>query len=110
MREGTRRCFGGTAITVRHAWTLPVGGLSAPRNDYSAGGDDIFVDAEVIPADERRDTVRRLIALCHVVNELVDLTEAEPAMHDHAIRARSVLRDTIVDLVANGRASRSEAA
>ncbi len=54
--------------------------------------------------------VRRLIALCHVVNELVDLAESEPALHGRAVRVQSVLRDTVVDLVANGRAGRSEAA
>ncbi len=56
--------------------------------------------------------VRRLIALCHVVNELVDLaeSESEPALHGRAVRVQSVLRDTVVDLVANGRAGRSEAA
>ncbi len=49
--------------------------------------------------------VRCLLALCHVVNELVDLAESEPALHDRAVLVQSVLRDTVVNLVANGRAT-----
>ncbi len=80
-------------------------------------GDDIVVDAEVIPPAERRDTVRRLIALCHTVNDLVAVAEADPGggestalLLEHAHRIQAVLRDTVVDLVANGHARRSDAA
>ncbi|WP_280400269.1 hypothetical protein [Nocardia carnea] len=76
------------------------------------------MDPEVIPPAERRDTVRRLLALCHIVNELVDLAEAESAagspvstaLHEQALLARTVLRETVVDLVAAGRAGHSDAA
>lgn len=54
--------------------------------------------------------VRRLLALCHTVNELVVLAESEPELLGHAVHIRSVLRDTVVDLVANGHADRTEAA
>ncbi|MEU1981477.1 hypothetical protein [Nocardia sp. NPDC019395] len=77
------------------------------------------MNTEVIPPDERRDMVRRLLALCHIVNELVDLAEAESAgsgsaastaLRGHSLRIQTGLRDTVVDLVANGRAGHSGAA
>lgn len=61
--------------------------------------------------------VRRLLALCHIVDDLVAVAEAEPAGRDatallveHAHRLRAVLRDTVIDLVANGHAHRPDAA
>ncbi|MGI5218365.1 hypothetical protein [Nocardia sp. CA-290969] len=72
------------------------------------------MDPEVIPPAERRDTVRRLLALCHIVNELVDLAESDDtdstALHQQALLARTVLHETVVDLVAAGRAGHSDAA
>ncbi|MFI5719228.1 hypothetical protein [Nocardia sp. NPDC051750] len=76
------------------------------------------MDTEFIPPAERRDMVRRLLALCHIANELVDLIEAESAsggaasatVRGHSQRIQTVLRDTVVDLVANGRAGHSDAA
>lgn len=78
----------------------------------------LIVNPEVIPPAERRDTVRRLLALCHIVNELVDLAETETAaggaasaaLREQALLAQAVLRDTVVDLVAAGRAGHSDAA
>lgn len=92
--------------------------LPIPRNVYRAMGDDIIVDAEVIPPAERRDTVRRLVALCHTVNDLVAAAEAAPfgggesaaLFLEHAHHIQAVLRDTVVDLVANGHAHRTDAA
>ncbi len=60
--------------------------------------------------------VRRLIALCHIVNDLVEITgttatdggPATEVLHEHAQRIQAVVRDVVVDLVANGR--RSDAA
>lgn len=114
----------GPAITVRYAWTEPalparrIRDLPEPRNNDRAGGDDLFVEAEVIPPAERRDMVRRLLALCHTANDLVAAAEAGAPGHDgssavlleHAQRIQAVLRDTVVDLVANGHAHRTDAA
>ncbi|MEV3961822.1 hypothetical protein AB0M34_13125 [Nocardia sp. NPDC050193] len=57
--------------------------------------------------------VRRLIALCHIVNDLVEITAnpaadggpAPGALHEHAQLIQTVVRDVVVDLVANGRQS-----
>ncbi len=62
--------------------------------------------------------VRRLLALCHTANDLVAAAEAEPPGHgassaallEHAHRIQAVLRDTVVDLVANGHAQPTDAA
>ncbi|MEU4311762.1 hypothetical protein [Nocardia sp. NPDC024068] len=70
------------------------------------------MNTEVIPPAERRDMVRRLIALCHIANDLVELAEREPtaaqpvspALREHARQLRAGLRDSVVDLVANGHA------
>ncbi|MEU4837119.1 hypothetical protein [Nocardia testacea] len=71
------------------------------------------MNPEVLPPAERRDMVRRLIALCHIVNDLVETTETTAAdggpvphvLHEHAQLVQTVLRDVVVDLVANGRQS-----
>lgn len=57
--------------------------------------------------------VRRLIALCHIVNDLVEITGTTAAdggqvpdtLHEHAQLIQTVVRDAVVDLVANGRQS-----
>lgn len=62
--------------------------------------------------------VRRLLALCHTADDLVTAASAEPSGDNgspavllaHAQHIRAVLRDTVVDLVANGHAHRSDAA
>lgn len=87
-------------------------------NELRAAGDDLTVNTEVLPPAERRDTVRRLIALCHIANDLVDLAETGPgsggpaaaALREHALRVQGALREVVVDLVANGRASCPDAA
>ncbi|WP_328395192.1 hypothetical protein [Nocardia sp. NBC_00416] len=92
--------------------------MSAPRNNCRAAGDDMVVNTEALPPAERRDTVRRLVALCHIVNDLVELAETEsttggPASEllcAHAQQIQTAVRDIVVDLVANGRAARSDAA
>ncbi|MGW0005512.1 hypothetical protein [Nocardia grenadensis] len=71
------------------------------------------MNPEVLPPAERRDMVRRLIALCHIVNDLVEITAAPAAdggpdpvaLHEHAQLIQTVVRDVVVDLVANGRQS-----
>ncbi|MFQ6231129.1 hypothetical protein [Nocardia sp. NPDC002869] len=71
------------------------------------------MNLEVLPPAERRDMVRRLIALCHIVNDLVEIaatTAADggpgpDALHEHAQQIQAVVRDVVVDLVANGRQS-----
>ncbi|MEU1951665.1 hypothetical protein ACWDO0_27305 [Nocardia rhamnosiphila] len=71
------------------------------------------MNLEVLPPAERRDIVRRLIALCHIVNDLVEITATTPAdggpdpdaLHEHAQQIQTVVRDIVVDLVANGRQS-----
>ncbi|WP_459546345.1 hypothetical protein [Nocardia sp. X0981] len=75
------------------------------------------MDTEALPPAERRNTVRRLIALCHIADELVDLADTgpdtgavTPALRENAIRLRAVLRDMVVDLVANGRANHPDMA
>lgn len=55
--------------------------------------------------------VRRLIALCHIVNDLVEITALPAAdggpdpdtLREHAQLIQTVVRDVVVDLVANGR-------
>ncbi|MGW0177988.1 hypothetical protein [Nocardia sp. NPDC003345] len=74
------------------------------------------MNTEVIPPSERRDMVRRLIALCHIANDLVELAESEPdtarpvspALREHARRIRAGLRDSVVDLVAEGHAGHQD--
>ncbi|MET8795474.1 hypothetical protein ABZV91_03275 [Nocardia sp. NPDC004568] len=69
------------------------------------------MNPDVLPPAERRDMVRRLIALCHLVNDLVEITattaaDAGPlpdALHENAQLIQTVVRDVVVDLVANGR-------
>ncbi|MGW1737252.1 hypothetical protein ACWCPQ_00420 [Nocardia sp. NPDC001965] len=76
------------------------------------------MNTEVLPPAERRDMVRRLVALCHIVNDLVEIAEARvadggpvpEALHDHARRIQAVVRDVVVDLVANEHAGHSDAA
>ncbi|WP_280418059.1 hypothetical protein [Nocardia carnea] len=59
-----------------------------------------------------------MLALCHTANDLVAAAEAGAPGHDgssavlleHAQRIQAVLRDTVVDLVANGHAHRTDAA
>ncbi|MFG1796045.1 hypothetical protein [Nocardia sp. NPDC049149] len=53
---------------------------------------------------ERRQTVRRLVALCQVMNQLVDLAEAgssEPVV-TQAHRTRRLLQDLVLDMVRTG--------
>ncbi len=62
--------------------------------------------------------VRRLIALCHTVNDLVEIVEigatdggpVPEALHEHVQQIQTVIRDVVVDLVANGHAEHSDAA
>ncbi|NUS94305.1 MAG: hypothetical protein HOQ36_18195 [Nocardia sp.] len=76
------------------------------------------MNTEVLPPAERRDMVRRLVALCHIVNDLVEITETgavdgglvPEALYEHAQRIQAVVRDVVVDLVANGHAGHSDAA
>ncbi|MFI9503878.1 hypothetical protein [Nocardia sp. NPDC052566] len=55
---------------------------------------------DILDLAERRHAVRRLVALCHLVNRLVELAEAESSepliLHAHA--TRRVLQDLVLDL------------
>ncbi|WP_433679118.1 hypothetical protein [Nocardia sp. CA-119907] len=56
---------------------------------------------------ERRQAIRRLVALCHLVDRLVELAEIESseALIAHAHTTRRVLQDLVLDLVAVNRRS-----
>lgn len=62
--------------------------------------------------------VRRLIALCHIVNDLVEIADTgasdggpvPEALRGRAQEIQTVVRDVVVDLVANGRTEHSDAA
>lgn len=62
--------------------------------------------------------VRRLLALCHIINDLVEIAETGVAdggpipetLCAQALQIQTVVRDVVVDLVANGHAERSDAA
>lgn len=51
---------------------------------------------------ERRQAIRRLVAVCHVVNKLVELAETESSepLIAQAHTTRRVLQDLVLDLVA----------
>lgn len=92
--------------------------MAYERNNSAAIDDHRNVNPEVLPPAERRNMVRRLVALCHIVNDLVDLTETgvadngpvPEALREHAQQIQAVIREVVVDLVANGHAERSDAA
>lgn len=54
---------------------------------------------------ERRQAIRRLVALCHEVNRLVDLAEADSSapLADQAHTIRRLLQDLVLDLIATTR-------
>ncbi|WP_433724326.1 hypothetical protein ACQP0C_26995 [Nocardia sp. CA-129566] len=56
---------------------------------------------------ERRQAIRRLVALCHVVNRLVELAETESSepLIAQAHTTRRVLQDLVLDMVAVDRRS-----
>ncbi|MEU0502135.1 hypothetical protein ACWEO2_20915 [Nocardia sp. NPDC004278] len=56
---------------------------------------------------ERRQAIRRLVALCHQVNRLVELaeTEASEPLIAQAHTTRRVLQDLVLDMVAVDRRS-----
>ncbi|MGW5382049.1 hypothetical protein [Nocardia sp. NPDC003963] len=76
------------------------------------------MNPEVLPPTERVEMVRRLVALCHIANDLVEIAETGTAdggpvpeeVREHARRIQTVVRDLVVDLVANGRAEHPDAA
>lgn len=52
---------------------------------------------------ERRQAVRRLVAVCHLLNQLVDLAEegsSEPLI-EQAHTTRRLLQDLVLDMVAS---------
>ncbi|WP_330254273.1 hypothetical protein OG874_06895 [Nocardia sp. NBC_00565] len=54
---------------------------------------------------ERRQAIRRLVAICHVVNRLVELAETESSepLIAQAHTTRRVLQDLVLDMVATDR-------
>ncbi|AFU01374.1 hypothetical protein [Nocardia brasiliensis] len=58
--------------------------------------------SDVLTCRERRQVVRRLVALCHQMNELIDVAEAESSelLLAQAHTTCRLLQDLVLDLVA----------